>query len=93
VRQHRHLTSLHDSGEYGVGDLADLFAISRAMVYRTVIRVHQGSTSPLPGAPTSVPTSPTATTPVAVTAAAAREATPSTAVDTVGEGAQPTIRT
>lgn len=43
-RQARHLVQLHESGQHAVGDLAELFHISRATVYRVLVR--EGSHPP-----------------------------------------------
>lgn len=38
TRQQRHLRELHERGEHTVSELAELFSISRATVYRTLAR-------------------------------------------------------
>jgi DNA invertase Pin-like site-specific DNA recombinase len=38
VRQRRHLRELHERGEHTVSELAELFSISRASVYRSLAR-------------------------------------------------------
>jgi DNA invertase Pin-like site-specific DNA recombinase len=37
-RQHKELRRMHDTGEYSISDLADLFAVSRPTIYRTLAR-------------------------------------------------------
>lgn len=37
-RQHRELHKMHDTGDYTIADLAELFSISRASVYRALER-------------------------------------------------------
>ena len=37
-RQQRELRRMHDTGEYSISDLAELFAVSRPTVYRTLAR-------------------------------------------------------
>ena len=37
-RQQKELRRMHDSGDYSIGDLAELFAVSRPTVYRTLHR-------------------------------------------------------
>lgn len=39
TRQARELRRMYDTGEYSVTDLAEVFAVSRATVYRTLERV------------------------------------------------------
>ena len=39
-RQQRELCRMHDTGEYSISDLAELFSVSRPTVYRTFNR-HQ----------------------------------------------------
>ena len=43
--QERHLVALHDGGEHTVGEIAELFGVSRATVYRAVARA--ASTTPV----------------------------------------------
>jgi DNA-binding MarR family transcriptional regulator len=38
MRQQRHLQELHERGEHTVSELAELFSISRASVYRSLAR-------------------------------------------------------
>lgn len=38
VRQQKELRRMYDTGEYSIGDLAELFSISRPTVYRTLSR-------------------------------------------------------
>jgi DNA invertase Pin-like site-specific DNA recombinase len=38
ARQQRHLRDLHERGEHTVSELAELFSISRASVYRSLAR-------------------------------------------------------
>ena len=37
-RQQHELTRMHNTGEYSISDLAELFSISRPTVYRTISR-------------------------------------------------------
>lgn len=37
-RQQRELRRMHDTGEYSISDLAEVFSISRPTVYRTLGR-------------------------------------------------------
>ena len=37
-KQHKELRRMHDTGEYSISDLAELFAVSRPTVYRTLNR-------------------------------------------------------
>jgi DNA invertase Pin-like site-specific DNA recombinase len=37
-RQQKHLVDLHDAGEHSIADLAELFSVSRATVYRVLER-------------------------------------------------------
>jgi DNA invertase Pin-like site-specific DNA recombinase len=37
-KQQKELCRMHDSGEYSISDLAELFAVSRPTVYRTIAR-------------------------------------------------------
>ena len=39
-RQQRELYRIHAAGEYSIGDLAELFSVSRPTVYRTLNRHH-----------------------------------------------------
>ena len=38
VRQGRELRRMHDTGDYSISDLADVFGVSRATIYRTLER-------------------------------------------------------
>jgi DNA invertase Pin-like site-specific DNA recombinase len=38
ARQHAHLIKLHDAGEHSIAEIAELFSVSRATVYREIIR-------------------------------------------------------
>jgi DNA invertase Pin-like site-specific DNA recombinase len=38
TRQQKHLVDLHDAGEHSIADLAELFTVSRATVYRVLER-------------------------------------------------------
>ena len=38
VKQHKELRRMHDTGDYSITDLAELFAVSRPTVYRTLKR-------------------------------------------------------
>jgi DNA invertase Pin-like site-specific DNA recombinase len=38
AKQHHELWRMHGTGEYSISDLAELFAVSRATVYRTLAR-------------------------------------------------------
>ncbi|WP_267234753.1 recombinase family protein [Phyllobacterium sp. 0TCS1.6C] len=42
-KQHKELHRMHDTGDYSISDLAELFSVSRPTVYRTLARV-AGST-------------------------------------------------
>lgn len=44
-RQQRELQRMHDSGDYTISDLAELFAVSRPTIYRTLKRRAERSTS------------------------------------------------
>ena len=37
-RQQRELRRMHDTGDYSISDLAELFSVSRPTVYRTLVR-------------------------------------------------------
>ena len=37
-RQQKELRRMHDSGDYSISDLAELFSVSRPTVYRTLAR-------------------------------------------------------
>ena len=37
-KQHKELRRMHDTGDYSITDLAELFAVSRPTVYRTLKR-------------------------------------------------------
>jgi len=39
VKQQRELKRMHDSGEYSITDLGELFSVSRPTVYRTINRI------------------------------------------------------
>ena len=39
TKQQKELRRMYDTGEYFISDLAELFAVSRATVYRTLVRV------------------------------------------------------
>jgi DNA invertase Pin-like site-specific DNA recombinase len=41
TRQHAHVLKLHDAGEHTIADLAELFSVSRATIYREVLRARQ----------------------------------------------------
>ena len=43
AKQHTELWRMHDTGEYSISDLAELFAVSRPTVYRTLARKAQRS--------------------------------------------------
>jgi len=43
VRQQAHVLRLHQDGEHSIADLAELFGVSRATVYRTLERARQRS--------------------------------------------------
>jgi len=43
ARQQAHLVKLHRAGEHNVADLAELFSIGRATVYRTIDRADNGA--------------------------------------------------
>lgn len=40
-KQHKELRRMHDTGEYSISDLADVFAVSRPTVYRTLNRTRR----------------------------------------------------
>src|SRR5262245_55614289 len=40
-KQHKELWRMHDTGEYSISDLAELFSVSRPTVYRTIARKTQ----------------------------------------------------
>src|SRR6516164_6846670 len=42
-KQHKELWRMHDTGEYSISDLAELFSVSRPTVYRTIARKAQRS--------------------------------------------------
>ena len=42
-KQHKELWRMHDTGEYSISDLAELFSVSRPTVYRTIARKTQRS--------------------------------------------------
>ncbi|WP_238937985.1 helix-turn-helix domain-containing protein, partial [Sulfitobacter geojensis] len=37
-KQHRELRCMYDTGDYSISDLADVFAVSRPTIYRTLQR-------------------------------------------------------
>jgi DNA invertase Pin-like site-specific DNA recombinase len=37
-KQQRELRRMHDTGEYSISDLAELFSVSRPTIYRTLAR-------------------------------------------------------
>ena len=39
TKQQKELRRMYDTGEYSISDLAELFTVSRATVYRTLARV------------------------------------------------------
>ena len=39
-KQQRELRRMHDTGDYSISDLAELFSVSRPTVYRTLARIH-----------------------------------------------------
>jgi len=41
-KQQRELRRMHDTGEYSISDLAELFSVSRPTVYRTLARQASG---------------------------------------------------
>lgn len=43
IKQQRELHRMHETGEYSKGDLAELFSVSRATVYRTLARKKEAS--------------------------------------------------
>ena len=43
AKQQKELCRMHDSGEYSISDLAELFSVSRPTVYRTLTRKSQQS--------------------------------------------------
>jgi DNA invertase Pin-like site-specific DNA recombinase len=43
TKQQKELCRMHDTGEYSISDLAELFSVSRPTVYRTLIRKSQQS--------------------------------------------------
>ena len=47
-RQQRELRRMHESGDYSISDLAELFSISRPTVYRTLARVGRASAGVTP---------------------------------------------
>jgi DNA invertase Pin-like site-specific DNA recombinase len=50
-RQQRELRRMHESGDYSISDLAELFSISRPTVYRTLARQAGASTEVNPARP------------------------------------------
>jgi DNA-directed RNA polymerase specialized sigma24 family protein len=53
VKQQRELRRMHDTGDYTIADLSDLFSVSRPTVYRTLDRTR--GTSPVARAARQVP--------------------------------------
>nr|WP_243971661.1 recombinase family protein [Methylobacterium sp. J-072] len=47
AKQQREVRRMHDAGEHSIGDLAELFTVSRPTIYRTLSR--SVGSSPLPG--------------------------------------------
>jgi len=39
VKQQRELKRMHDTGEYSITDLGELFSVSRSTAYRTISRI------------------------------------------------------
>jgi DNA invertase Pin-like site-specific DNA recombinase len=49
ARQRAHLIKLHEAGEHSIAEIAELFSVSRATVYREIIRARSRTTlNPLP---------------------------------------------
>jgi len=46
TRQQQELKRMHDTGDYSVSDLAELFSISRPTVYRTLDRQRSPADAP-----------------------------------------------
>ena len=46
TRQQTHLARLHAAGEHSIGDLAELFSVSRATVYQVLDRAPQPPPQP-----------------------------------------------
>ena len=42
ARQAREVGRMHDTGDYSISDLADVFTVSRATIYRTLERTRNG---------------------------------------------------
>ncbi|EAS2326155.1 helix-turn-helix domain-containing protein, partial [Salmonella enterica subsp. enterica serovar Pomona] len=38
TKQQKELCRMHESGQYSISDLAELFSVSRPTVYRTLLR-------------------------------------------------------
>jgi DNA invertase Pin-like site-specific DNA recombinase len=53
VKQQRELRRMHDTGDYTIADLSDLFSVSRPTVYRTLERTRVTS----PAAPSDAASS------------------------------------
>jgi DNA invertase Pin-like site-specific DNA recombinase len=51
TRQQRELVRMHDTGEYSIAELGELFTVSRATVYRVLER--HGITNAAAGQPTA----------------------------------------
>lgn len=51
ARQQAHLVQLHHAGEHTIADLADLFGVARATVYRVLDRARATSSSPAGATP------------------------------------------
>ena len=49
-KQQRELCRMHATGDYSIGDLAEVFAVSRPTVYRTLSRAEASTESTSPGA-------------------------------------------
>lgn len=50
-KQQRELRRMHDTGDYAIGDLAEVFAVSRPTVYRTIARKPVAPDQPVSRAP------------------------------------------
>ena len=42
-KQHRELRRMYDTGDYSISDLADVFAVSRPTIYRTLQRTESAN--------------------------------------------------
>ena len=51
ANQEAHLLSLHDGGDHTIGELEELFSVTRSTVYRAVERACARQASPTPGQP------------------------------------------